>query len=99
MRAQYTEQLLSRAERDPEFRKRLSEDANSAVQDELGVELPQDFQVRVLEEGPNEAILVLPRVTEPGQLRDEELVGAAGGSGASWCGATQCNVTCTYPDS
>jgi hypothetical protein len=44
------------------------------------------LQVRVLEEGPDEAILVLPAVAEPGQLRDEELVGAAGGTGSSWCG-------------
>jgi hypothetical protein len=86
MRAQYTEQLLSRAERDPEFRKRLSEDPNSAIQDELGVELPPGLQLTVVQEGPNEAILVLPAVAEPGQLRDEELVGAAGGTGSSWCG-------------
>jgi hypothetical protein len=90
MRAQYTEQLLSRAERDPEFRKRLSEDPNSAIQDELGIELPEGLQVRVLEEEPNEAILVLPAVAEPGQLRDEELAAAAGGSNVSWCGQTQC---------
>jgi hypothetical protein len=88
MRARYTDQLLSRAERDPEFRRRLTEDPNSAVQEELGVELPENFQVTVIEEGPSEAILVLPISPAPGQLRDEELAGAAGGSG-SWCGG--CN--------
>jgi hypothetical protein len=79
MRAQYTEQLLSQAERDPEFRKRLLEDPNSAVPEALGVELPPGLEIRVLEEGPNEAILVLPGFREPGQLQEEELAGVAGG--------------------
>jgi hypothetical protein len=85
MRAQYTEQLLSRAERDSDFRRLLSEDPRAAVQEELGVELPEGLRVRVLQEEPNEAILVLPRLPAPGRLRDEELAGAAGGTGGSWC--------------
>jgi hypothetical protein len=79
MRAQYTEELLSRAERDPPFRERLLDDPSSAVQEALRVELPPGLEIRVLEEGPNEAILVLPAVREPGQLREEEMAGVAGG--------------------
>jgi hypothetical protein len=86
VRAQYTEQLLSRAERDPDYRKRLTEDPSSAIEEELGVEVPESIQVKVVQEGPNEAILVLPRHLEPGQLRDEELAAAAGGdSEFSYC--------------
>jgi hypothetical protein len=88
MRAQYTEQLLSRAERDPEFRERLTEDPNSAIAEELGVEVPENVKVRVVQEGPDEAILVLPRHLEPGQLRDEELAAAAGGTGSYCAGCT-----------
>jgi hypothetical protein len=94
MRAQYTEQLLTRAERDPEFRKRLVDDPKSAVQDELGVEVPDNIQLRVVEEGANEAVLVLPRHLEPGQLRDEELAAAAGATG-SYCGASNCDAKCS----
>jgi hypothetical protein len=56
--------------------------------------VPQGLELRVLQEGPNEAILVLPAVAESGQLHEEELAGVAGGSGSSWCGPTGCSVTC-----
>jgi hypothetical protein len=85
MRAQYTDQLISRAERDRAFRHKLVDDPRGAVEEELGVELPEGLRVKVLEEGPSEAILVLPRTPDPDRLRDEELAGAAGGSGGSWC--------------
>jgi hypothetical protein len=86
MRAQYTERLVTRAKRDADFRKRLLDNPKAAVEEELGVELPPDLELRVLPEEPNEAILVLPSVLEPGQLREEELAEAAGGSDQSvWC--------------
>jgi hypothetical protein len=95
MRAQYTEQLLSRAERDPEFRKQLTEDPSSAIEEELGVEVPESIQVRVLEEGPNEAVLALPRYLGPGQLSDEQLAAVAG-VGCDTYGNTDAGTTCTY---
>ncbi len=50
MRGQFTEQLLSRAERDPEFRKQLIEDPSSAIEEELGIDLPEGIRVRVVQE-------------------------------------------------
>jgi hypothetical protein len=86
MRAQYTEQLVTRAERDADFRQRLTVDPKAAVEEELGVELPPDLELRVLQEEPNEAILVLPHGGDPGQLREDELAEVAGGSDQSvWC--------------
>ena len=95
MRSQYSEQLIGRAERDPEFRKRLIADPKAAVKEELGVDLPGDLDVRVVQEQPTEAVLVLPVVSESGALREEELAGAAGGTGGSWCGHTYCSLECS----
>jgi hypothetical protein len=97
MRAQYTEQLLSRAERDPEYRKQLIEDPSSAIEEELGIDLPEGIRVTVVQEGPNEAILVMPRHLEPGQLGDEELLAVAGaGGGCGTEGNSAAGSTCTW---
>jgi hypothetical protein len=97
MRAQYTDQLISRAERDRAFRQQLVDDPRGAIEEELGVELPEGLQVRVLQEGPSEAVLVLPIFPDPGELRDEELAAAAGGTGGSWCGHTHCSISGNCP--
>jgi hypothetical protein len=85
MRTQYTDELLQRAERDDEFRARLLSDPPGAISEQLGVELPDTLNPKVIEEHPNEVILVLPAKLQSGALRDEEPAGVAGGSG-SWCG-------------
>jgi hypothetical protein len=97
MRGQFTEQLLSRAERDPEFRAQMIEDPTSAIEEELGIDVPEGIQVTVVQERPDEAILVLPRHLEPGQLRDEELlVVAGGGGGCGTEGNSAAGSTCTW---
>jgi hypothetical protein len=95
MRGQFTEQLLSRAERDPEFRRRLIEDPSSAIEDELGIDLPEGIRVRVVQEEPGEAVLVVPRHLEPGQLGDEELIAVAG-AGCGTEGNSAAGSTCTW---
>ncbi|MBV9047921.1 MAG: hypothetical protein JOY58_06610, partial [Solirubrobacterales bacterium] len=49
------------------------------------------LNVRVVEEGTDEVVLVLPAKATPGALREEELAGVAGGSG-SWCGSCACQT-------
>jgi len=95
MRSQYSEQLIARAERDSDFRKRLIDDPKAAVREELGVDLPGEMTIRVVQEQPSEAVLVLPIPVESGALREEELAGAAGGTGGSWCGHTYCSASCS----
>jgi hypothetical protein len=92
MRSQYTEQLIERAERDDEFRARLLSDPRGAISEQLGVELPDTLNVKVIEENPSEVILVLPAKSQSGALRDEELASVAGGSG-SWCGSSPCECS------
>jgi hypothetical protein len=86
MRTQHTDELLLRAERDDEFRARLLSDPRGAITEQLGVELPDTLNLKVMEENPNEVILVLPAKSQSGALRDEQLAGVAGGSSSSWCG-------------
>jgi hypothetical protein len=95
MRTEYTEQLLARAQRDDEFRARLITDPKAAISEELGVEIPDELNIRVIEEEGDEVVLVLPAKFEAREVRDEQLAGVAGGTGGSWCGTTQCPGECT----
>lgn len=84
---QAQEQVIDRANTDPEFRKRLIEDPNAALQEQIGVPLPATVTIRVVEEQPGEVVLVLPaQGTASGtQLSDADLEAAAGGSDpVSW---------------
>jgi hypothetical protein len=84
MRAQYTQQLVERAEADAEFRAQLlGADPSPAIAAELGIELPADLIVRVVEETPGEVVLVLPAAVASDELSDAQLAGVAGGS-ADW---------------
>jgi hypothetical protein len=71
--------LQERATRDPEFRQKLLSDPNAAIADELGVDIPGNVKVTVLEEQPGEAILVLPPVWGSGEVGDEQLEAVSGG--------------------
>jgi hypothetical protein len=72
--------LQERATRDPEFRQKLLSDPNAAIADELGVDIPGNVKVTVLEEQPGEAILVLPPVWGSGEVGDG--CGSGGGDGS-----------------
>lgn len=52
-------QLIDRARSDPAFRARLCSDPRGTLF-EMGVDLPDQFELRVVEETPNVAYLVLP---------------------------------------
>jgi hypothetical protein len=88
MRSQYTDQLIQRAERDDQFRAKLLTDPRAAASEELGVEIPDALDVKVIEEAPDEVILVLPAKSQPGALTDEALAEVTGGS-STYCAA--CN--------
>jgi len=93
MNNEYTERVVARAERDENYRSQLLSDPGKAIADEFGIEVPDTVKIRVLEEGADEVVLVLPSKTGPGALREDELATAAGGytndggSGAWTCRA------------
>jgi hypothetical protein len=91
MRTEYTDRLIERAERDDEFRARLLSDPKAAISEQLGVEIPDSLNIRVVEEAPSEVIMALPAKAAPSQLSEEQLVSVSGGSTWSWCTpGTQC---------
>jgi hypothetical protein len=90
LRSKYTEQLVTRAERDPAFREQLKSDPRAAIGDELGGPVPEGLKLRVVEESADEVILVLPAQVEPGEISDEALAGAVGGAQSNFC-----SITCT----
>ena len=70
------ERLIEKALEDETFRARLLADPQDAVQDELGVKIPDGFTIEVHEEAADTGHLVLPPSS---QLDEAALEQAAGG--------------------
>jgi hypothetical protein len=91
-RAEMARSIVQRSIEDEEFRQRLLEDPRGAVGEELGTRLPDNVEVRVVEETAETIYLVLPSSSplgdEGGELSDEALEAVAGGL-ASWDEACQ----------
>jgi hypothetical protein len=91
-RAVVERRLLQRSLEDESFRQRLLEDPRAAVEEELGTRLPEEIQVRAVEESAETIYLVLPPATfsagqqEAGENSDRELEAVAGGGIADWGG-------------
>jgi hypothetical protein len=83
---QAQQQIIDRANADPEFRNRLLQDPKGAIQEQLGIPLPASITVRVVEEGPGEVVLVLPEqgAASGTPLSDADLEGVAGGNAVTW---------------
>ena len=99
-RHEVEDRLTSRAMNDAEFRQKLLDDPKAALQDEMGVSLPSEVTIKVLEETPDTLYLVIPANIEAsptGELSDAELGAVAGGG--DWMSGTTCPLTCRscYP--
>ena len=74
--------LVTRAWNDPAFRQQLLDDPRTALEQELGVELPAQMTIQILEETPDTLYMVLPESPEAlstRELSDTELDAASGG--------------------
>jgi hypothetical protein len=60
VRAELQRRIVDRAQADPAFRARLLETPREALADELGVELPSELEVVVVEERSDRIAIVLP---------------------------------------
>jgi hypothetical protein len=83
-RAEVERRLIERSLQDDAFRQRLLEDPRAAVEEELGIQLPAEVQIRVVEETADTIYLALPNASpagEGGELSDRELDAVAGGDG------------------
>ena len=89
-RAEMERRLIERSLQDEDFRRVLLEDPKATVEQELGTPLPEEVQIRVVEETPDTIYLVLPSSSPlggAGELSDQDLEAIAGG-GATFWGAT-----------
>jgi|SwirhirootsSR3_FD_contig_31_2827490_length_505_multi_2_in_0_out_0_1 hypothetical protein len=71
--------LVGKATKDPAFRQELIQNPRRVISKELGVELPGDFDIKVLEETSKSLYLVLPVATEKDELSDQMLEAVAAG--------------------
>jgi hypothetical protein len=96
-RAEMERTLVQRSLQDEELRQRLLDDPKAAVEQELGSRLPEDVEVRVVEESQQTIYLVLPSASplgQGGELSDQELDAVAGGD-AGDCWPTECTAGCS----
>ena len=80
--------LVAKAWQDDAFRQQLLADPRATIQQELGIELPEDVEVKIFEEQPDQAYVLLPQkptrldqatIRESEELSDDALEVVAGG--------------------
>ena len=70
------EEIVKKAQSDKDFRKALMDNPKEAL-GQLGVQVPEDVEVKVVEESAKVGYIVLP--VNPDELTDEQLDWVAGG--------------------
>jgi hypothetical protein len=97
-RAEMERRLIQRSLEDEAFRQRLLDDPRAAIEQELGTQLPESIEVRVVEESADTIYLVLPSASpigQGGELSDQELDAVAGaGLAEATCEATESTYGC-----
>lgn len=78
-RKQIETMLIKKAAEDEVFKKLLFSDAAEALKS-IGVSLPGEFNLKVIQESPNELILTIPALPVQGELSELELLNAVGGT-------------------
>lgn len=104
MRRHWEDTLQELARKDPEFRQALKDDPKKAIESKIGVPLPDFINVKVVEETPDTAYVVLPMDasgeaeairTEKAYVQSKNIAQSSGGSWSTcgkeltcWCVTT-----------
>jgi hypothetical protein len=93
-RAEVERRIVQRSLQDDAFRQRLLSDPKAVVEEELGTRLPEEVQVRAVEESADTIYLVLPSASplggEGGELSELQLEAVAGGGDTFWGATCSC---------
>ena len=76
-RSELEQKIIERAMKDESFRDKLKENPRDAVEETLGIKLPDDVNINVNLESANDIHITLPHVSQ--ELSEEELSGVSGG--------------------
>jgi hypothetical protein len=95
-RQEFEQRLTGKAMKDMDFRKQLIDNPNVVIESEMGLKIPENVTVKVLEEDAKTIYLVLPHTPVQGaemELTDAELQSVAGGTASedtNWTFPTVC---------
>lgn len=79
-RREFEAELIAKAWKNEAFKQELLSNSKAVYARELGQQLPENLQIRVMEETPDTIYLALPRVPQVSEeLSDEALEAVAGG--------------------
>jgi hypothetical protein len=77
IREEFKKEIVKKAREDKDFKKALMENPVEAIA-QVGVQVPEEVEVQVVEESARVVYLVLP--VNPDQLTDQQLDAVAGGT-------------------
>lgn len=74
-------EIIKKAHKDPEFKKRLLQNPKKTIESELKIIIPNNIQIEVLEETEKKKYLILPHLSENAEIAKKELESISGGIG------------------
>jgi len=79
------EDIIFKALKDENFRKKLLENPAKAIADEWDVKFNENIKFNIIEEAEDEILITIPYLSSPETLSDETLVQISGGETATTC--------------
>jgi hypothetical protein len=93
------QQIIEKAMKDEDFRRRLITDPRFTLEQETGMRIPDCMNIKVLEEDAQTFYLVLPpnpTISEDGELTEADLIGVSGGYDGNGQGTNNANSCSVY---
>jgi len=89
-REQLHAKIIAHAWKNPSFKEKLLKNPRAAFK-EMGLDIPEEVQIKVIEDKPNSFTFVLPpSVAHAEEMSTQELEKIAAGYGMGGCSSTAC---------